>query len=236
MSGGRRQSVPLLHGGSSKLRQGVLQLMIHSIDPMHSHHGGAIDPETGLVMVRNRRRSSGGQQSSHRSSMGGETSRPGTMTSKRGKNQEGKEEDDDEDKKEEEDGENDAANDAGKKGKKKDAEDEDDDERKGGRNVDDDPAIIPGMISNGSIGGATGATIRGERNNNPKGEGVTRTVRMPQVSIKNDWSLIQSLTGGHHSDHSCSNPFFFIPFLLHYPLIFFIPHLLTYRYSVYGYR
>ena len=175
--------MPLLHGGSSKLRQGVLQLMIHSIDPMHSHHGGTIDPETGLVMVRNRRRSSGGQ-SNHRSSMGGEHSRPGTMTSKRGKNQE---EDDDEDKKkeDEEDGENDAANDAGKK------KDEDDERKGGGRNVDDDPAIVPGMISNGSVGGATGTTIRGERNNNPKGEGVTRTVRMPQVSIKNHWSLIQ---------------------------------------------
>ncbi|RWS17735.1 sodium/potassium/calcium exchanger 2-like isoform X1 [Dinothrombium tinctorium] len=38
----RRQSIPILHGGSSKFRQGVLQLMIHSIDPLHEemvHHG-----------------------------------------------------------------------------------------------------------------------------------------------------------------------------------------------------
>ena len=109
------------------------------------------------------------------------------MTSKRGKNQEGKDEDEDK-KTDEEDGENDAANDAGKKGMKKD---EDDERKGGGRNVDDDPAIVPGMISNGSVGGATGTTIRGERNNNPKGEGVTRTVRMPQVSIKNHWSFIR---------------------------------------------
>lgn len=30
----RRVSVPMLHGGS-KFRQGVLQLMIHSVDPLH---------------------------------------------------------------------------------------------------------------------------------------------------------------------------------------------------------
>lgn len=28
-------SVPILHGGSSKFRQGVLQLMINSVDPLH---------------------------------------------------------------------------------------------------------------------------------------------------------------------------------------------------------
>lgn len=28
--------MPILHGGSSKFRQGVLQLMIHSVDPLHS--------------------------------------------------------------------------------------------------------------------------------------------------------------------------------------------------------
>lgn len=27
--------MPILHGGSSKFRQGVLQLMIHSVDPLH---------------------------------------------------------------------------------------------------------------------------------------------------------------------------------------------------------
>jgi len=30
----RKMSTPILHGGS-KFRQGVLQLMIHSIDPLH---------------------------------------------------------------------------------------------------------------------------------------------------------------------------------------------------------
>ncbi|KAI1301951.1 Sodium/potassium/calcium exchanger 2 [Halotydeus destructor] len=32
---GRRASMPMLHGGGSKFRQGVLQLMIHSVDPLH---------------------------------------------------------------------------------------------------------------------------------------------------------------------------------------------------------
>lgn len=31
----RKMSVPILHGGSSKFRQGVLQLMINSVDPLH---------------------------------------------------------------------------------------------------------------------------------------------------------------------------------------------------------
>ncbi|RWS27223.1 sodium/potassium/calcium exchanger Nckx30C-like protein, partial [Leptotrombidium deliense] len=42
----RRHSMPILHGGSSKFRQGVLQLMIHSIDPLHEemNHGGSRPP------------------------------------------------------------------------------------------------------------------------------------------------------------------------------------------------
>lgn len=32
----RKNSVPVFHGGSTKFRQGVFQLMIHSVDPLHS--------------------------------------------------------------------------------------------------------------------------------------------------------------------------------------------------------
>lgn len=38
----RRSSIPILHGGGSKFRQGVLQLMISSVDPLND---GTMDPE-----------------------------------------------------------------------------------------------------------------------------------------------------------------------------------------------
>lgn len=38
----RRSSIPILHGGGSKFRQGVLQLMISSVDPLND---GTVDPE-----------------------------------------------------------------------------------------------------------------------------------------------------------------------------------------------
>lgn len=38
----RRSSMPVLHGGGTKFRQGVLQLMISSVDPLND---GTVDPE-----------------------------------------------------------------------------------------------------------------------------------------------------------------------------------------------
>ncbi|XP_022671425.1 sodium/potassium/calcium exchanger Nckx30C-like isoform X3 [Varroa jacobsoni] len=35
----RRMSVPTIHGGGGKFRHGLLQLLIHSIDPLHEHEG-----------------------------------------------------------------------------------------------------------------------------------------------------------------------------------------------------
>lgn len=35
----RRLSVPTIHGGGGKFRHGLLQLLIHSIDPLHEHEG-----------------------------------------------------------------------------------------------------------------------------------------------------------------------------------------------------
>ena len=172
---GRRQSVPLFHGGSSKLRQGVLQLMIHSIDPMHSHQSGEGDQESG-PQSRSRRRSSGQSNRSsghnHRSSLGDGAagkSRPGTTGSKKDSAAVKEEEDG----KEEENGGKKSSDNYPEKEKRteKDAADDEEDED------------VPGLMSNGNAGGRTGAVAEEqESNNNPKvGEPRTTTVRMPQV-------------------------------------------------------
>lgn len=48
----RRMSVPTIHGGGGKFRHGLLQLLIHSIDPLHEHEGESQALYPAFVSVR----------------------------------------------------------------------------------------------------------------------------------------------------------------------------------------